>query len=188
MRGRNMNQRYDALNSAKIKNLQYKEYSNCVKVTGDVPKLSEGGSLVSTINISSYGDFYCKRITGHYSRLVANGAAANDDGTNHLSCQLRDGSNGLELFDTHIPLDLFLSPGGVRSLGVTTGAGGTLLAKSEPLNFPGMPFVYQFSANSTIVFDMKNDSDWANKFTIVLWGTRILSASAVAGIQKPSIK
>lgn len=177
--------RYEPLNADKLKDLQMQEYENALKVTGSVPKVADGGSLVATINVSSYGDFQCERITGKFSRLVDDGGGtANDDGSNHLTVQLRDGNSGLELFDSQIPMDLFLTPGSTRTLGVTTGAGGAALAPDAPINFPGFPFRHLFDANGTIVFDVRNLADWENTFTIVLWGTRILSPESVKGLRK----
>lgn len=171
------------LDASAMKDLQIKQYSNALFIEGTVPAVTAGGSLTATIAISNLGDFLIQRMTGNYTTLIDDGAgAANDDGTNHLTLQIRDGGNGLELFDDFIPLDLFMTPGRRRLMGVTTGAGAVAIEPAHQLHFPGFPFEYIFSANTEIVFALRNDATWLNRFQIALWGVRIKSAAAVRGI------
>lgn len=172
------------LDAGAMKDLQIKQYSNALFIEGSVPAVTAGGSLTSTIAISNLGDFLCQRITGNYTTLIEEAAAPVDDGTNHLSLQIRDGGNGLELFDDFIPLDLFMTPGRRRLMGVTTGAGAVAIEDAHELHFPGFPFEYIFSANTEIVFAFRNDSTYLNKFQIALWGVRIKIAAAVRGLSK----
>lgn len=181
--GETMN-RYEPLNSAKIKQLQMTQFANCIKIEGTVPALAAGGSLVATTQVSSYGDFLMTAITGKFSRLSEDQQIVQDDGVSHLTMQLRDGSNGLELFDTQIPLDMFLTPGGVRTPNIIVAPAGLTVLADNPINFPGFPFRYMFQANSTVVMDMRNDSNYANTFVVALWGTRIISNAAVGGVSK----
>lgn len=183
-----MNVLKQTLDSGAMKDIQIRQYANALYVEGSVPKAADGGSLTATISISNLGDFLCQRFTGNYTSLIAaaGGATAEDDGVNHLSCQIRDGGNSLELFDDFIPLDLFLTPGRRRFAGVTTGAGAIAVEPAHELHFPGIAFEYLFSANSEIVFAFRNDSDWINKFQIALWGIRMKASAAVKGLDRVS--
>lgn len=177
-----MNVLKQPLNSGAMKDLQIRQYQNALFIEGIVPEVAAGGSLTSTIAVSNLGDFLIQRITGNYTTLILENQSAVDDGVNHLTLQLRDGGNGLELFDSFIPLDLFLTPGRRRFMGVTTGAGAIAIEDAHELHFPGFPFEYIFSANTEIVFALRNDSTYANKFQIALWGVRIKSNAAVRGL------
>jgi len=181
-----MNVLKQPLDSGSMKDLQIRQYTNGLFIEGSVPIVANGGSLTATISISNLGDFLCQRFTGNFTTLIeaAVPGSAVDDGTNHLTLQIRDGGNGLELFDDFIPLDLFLTPGRRRFMGVTTGAGAVTIEPGHELHFPGMPFEYLFSANSEIVFAIRNDANWINKFQIALWGIRIKSNIAVRNLDK----
>jgi hypothetical protein len=81
-----------------------------------------------------------------------------------LRGKLIDGGAQRALFSDYIPLHLILTPGRRKSL--AAGAAGNAL-------FYPLPLEYMFTANSEIVFDVKNDSDVANNFSIAFHGVRI---------------
>lgn len=177
-----MNFALKALDAGKIKDLQMRQHFSAIIIQGTVPAVAAGGALTAKFNLASYGDFLCSDITGMYSSLVDSGAgAAVDDGTNHLSARLSDGQGGIQLFDDYIPLNLFLTPGRQRTMGVLLDAAGGVPPASLPLFFPKQ-LVHLFPANNDIVLDVRNDSDWPNKFKIAFWGTRIKSFVSTRGI------
>jgi len=159
-----------------IKDLQIKQYFNAIIVSGTVPKSTLGGTLTAKLNLTSSGDFLSNDVTGKYTTLVMDDESIVDDGTNHLSCRITDSRNK-ELFDDFIPLDLFLTPGRVRTLGVLVDAAGGVPNPSSQMFFP-KKFSHLFSANNDIIFEFKNDSDAENTFNIAFFGERIKSTLA----------
>lgn len=153
-----------------LENVQYTEW---LFMEDTVPK---GGQSLGITNVSSLGHFYLYQITGDFSTLKDDGAAAaQDDGVSHLRGKFIDGGNDKALFNTYIPLDLWCTPGRVKDAQDITGANSNNLF--EPLRF-----IYMFPANSDIQLDVKNDSDWPNSYRLCFHGVRVLSATAVAGV------
>jgi hypothetical protein len=171
------NQVKERLYAGDILDMQAKQFSNVIYIEGTVPEVALGGQQVFTLTVSNFGDFLCKRMTGNYTTQVLDGGVAKDDGTNHLRCQLTDSGNGVNLFDDHVPLDMFLSPGRVRTNGVIVAPGALAVNPSSNLFYP-MELEYLFKANTDILFSMKNDSTYANTFRIALFGLRLRRYSA----------
>lgn len=126
---------------------------------------------MASVNVSSLGHFYSVFITGKFTTIVMtsdNGNHPIDSGYCYLRGKLIDGSNSRPLFNSHIPLDLFLSPGRTKapfSMGFLTDP------ISNSLFYP-QPFAYMFGVNSDIQFEVKNDSTWMNKYWMVFHGIR----------------
>ena len=151
----------------KLQNLQYQEK---LLLSDTVPANSQ---QMGQINVSSLGDFFCLYITGHYTRLYLDDQTITDSGICYLRGKLIDGSNQRNLFNDYIPLDLFTSPGGVRS---ALAAAPDPQPDSNNLFYP-QPFQYMFPINSQIMFDCKNDSDYANTYELVFHGVRFPAAA-----------
>ena len=147
----------------KIQNHQYQEK---LLLEDTVPANS---SKLGTLNVSSLGAFYCLYFTGSFETLFDDAGAIKDDGVSHLRGKLIDGSNSRSLFNDYIPLDLFLTPGRVKSSLSTT-------VLTDPVGnslFYPQPFQYLFAINSDINFDVKNDSDTELTYSIVFNGIRV---------------
>lgn len=170
------------IDAKNVENLQINQYANVLRINGTVPAIdNQNGALTAVLNISSYGGFLMQSFTGKYSTLVSDGgqpAAAVDDGTNHLSVKIVDVTSAIDLFDDFVPLDLFLSPGRVRTPGVYVDAAGGVPNPSNQLFWP-MPFEYYFSSNAEINLEFRNNSDWSNTFDISFWGIRLKSSISV---------
>ncbi len=158
------------INPDKILKLQNLQYQEKLMLQDTVPAASQ---RMGTVNISSLGHFYCLYITCTYTTLVIDQAAIVDNGIMYLRGKLIDGSNQRPLFNDYIPLDLYSTPGRVRSLVSTSIATDPI---SNNLFYP-QPFQYMFTVNSEIMFDVKNDSDTTNKYTMVFHGLRFPVAS-----------
>ena len=185
-----ISKRYSAGNDF---NLQTTQYSEKIPLTGSIPAGS-GVYLLKT-NVSNLGHFKCQRITGRYETLgiynVTTGAIDNagsiiDDGICHIRASLQDGAGQRIMFSDFVPLDLFLSPGRMRT---STAANNlvtkTNISKADPapqLFYPD-EFNYTFQANSDILLYCKNDSNQAINIDIAFHGIRILSSKAVSGIR-----
>lgn len=173
-----MNVLTNKINANAVKDLQITQHFNAIYIEGSVPALAAGGMLTATTKITSYGDFLCYRMTGKYSTLVAGPA---DDGTCHLKMTIRDGTGGVDIFEDFIPLDLFCSPGRVRTMGVLADAAGGVPNPTQQLFYP-MPLEYIFRANNDLTLQVKNDATYANNFSIAFWGVRLKSPAAVRGL------
>lgn len=147
----------------KVQNCQYSEY---ILLEDTIPANSQ---KLTSVNISSLGHFLCVNMTGHYTCLqLDRQQAIVDTGICFLRGKLLDGSNNRPLFNDYIPLDLFLSPGRIKSAASTTLATDPA---SSALFYPTR-FEYAFPINSQVLFDVKNDSDVENKFSILFQGVR----------------
>lgn len=155
----------DEIDPSRILRLQNLQYSEKLLLTDTVPA---GGQQMGQVNISSLGDFFCLYMTGHFTTLASPAAAIVDTGVNYLRGKMIDASNQRPLFNDYVPLDLFLSPGRVKSALSTT----VLTDPASNQLFYPQPFQYQFTVNSQILFDVKNDSDEANTYEIVFHGVR----------------
>lgn len=155
------------IQSGKLFDVQNKQYTEKLLLEDTVPA---GQSKLGSIQITNLGDFYCQFLTGHFETLDLDGTIK-DDGVSHLRGQLVDGSNQRRLFNDYIPLDLFLTPGRVKSalsVNVLTDPA------SNALFFPQY-FEYLFSVNGSIQFDVKNDSDTPITYAVVFHGYRLLA-------------
>lgn len=154
------------IDPARILSLQNLQYSEKLLLSDTVPAQSQ---QMGQINVSSLGDFFCLYITGHFTTLKdVIEVAVTDSGVCYLRGKLIDASNQRNLFNDYIPLDLFLTPGRVIS-GLATAP--SPMPDSNNLFYP-QPFQYMFTVNSQIMFDVKNDSNYANSYEIVFHGVR----------------
>lgn len=151
-------------------NIQNEQYSQTLYMAATIPALS---SIQVKTSVSSEGHFFLNYMTGSFTTLSAGPVDGNVD---YLRAQLRDGGKGNRpLFSDYTPLHLFLTPGRRKS---------ALAAGSDSNNlFLPIDFEYLFQANSEIVMEVKNDSDYANSFSIAFFGIRIRSSAAVSGIK-----
>lgn len=153
----------------KILSIQNLQYSEKLLLEDTVPANT---SKLGKVSISSLGHFYCQYFTGHFETLVLDGVDITDDGISHLRAKLSDGSNQRQLFNDYVPLDLFLTPGRVKS-------SNSVSVSTDPVSnnlFYPQVFQYMFSINSDILFDVKNDSDTPIDYAIVFHGIRVPTA------------
>ncbi len=123
---------------------------------------ANSGAPDVTVNIKSDAHFECFFITGDFTTLnVANA----DDGTNHVSVRISDGSNDLKLMDNFIPANLFLSPGRVL-------APATAGNPSNNLFYP-FPFYHIFPASGGIIIEAQNAGATANTLNLLFWGKKL---------------
>lgn len=181
------NQLSHQINIGKLKDLQVLQHVNVLKAEVSVPAVAAGGSAAVTVNVSNEGDFICQDITGSFSTLAISAAppAGLDDGVNYLSVKIRDTGNGTDLFDDFVPLNLFLSPGRIRTAGIIIAPAGLAVEPSNQIFFPKR-FSYVFEANTNILIEARNTSTFANTFTMAFWGIRVKSPNAVSGIRAAS--
>lgn len=154
------------LQPEKIAQMQNIQYSEKLLLTDNVPANT---SKLGKVSISSLGAFMCLFITGHFETLQLVALAITDTGVSFLRGKLIDGSNQRQLFNDFIPLDLFLSPGRVKSSNSVNVATDPV---SNNLFYP-LQFQYLFAENSEILFDVKNDSDTVLKYELVFHGIRL---------------
>lgn len=180
-----LNAKLSAQSRFQVQNAQYSEK---IVLTDSV---TAGATKLCRTNVSNLGHFLCTRITGSFETLASVTYSATpkivDDGVDHLRAVLQDGAGQRIMFSDYVPLSLFLSPGRRRSslavnnlLDVANYANAA--AASPQLNFPD-EFEYLFSANSDILFSVKNDSNTTISFDILFHGIRILSNKSVSGIK-----
>jgi len=152
-----------------IEELQNLQYSEKLLLEDVVPA---GGQKLGKVNISSLGHFYNVYITGHFETLVDiidPPNSVHDDGVDHLRGKLVDGSNQRQLFNDYVPLDLFCTPGRIKS------ATSTSVLTDPPANslFYPQVFQYMFTVNSEIIFDVKNDSNVDIRYALLFHGIRL---------------
>lgn len=147
----------------KMQNLQYQEK---LLLSDTVPA---GTSQMARLDISSLGHFFCDFMTGHFWTLAIDAEEVIDTGVSYLRGKMSDETGMRPLFNTHIPLDLFLSPGRTKSSNSTTLAADPV---SNNLFYP-QPFQYMFTVNSGIIFDCINDSDVDLLYEIAFHGIRL---------------
>jgi hypothetical protein len=172
--------------------VQSEQYSEKIPLSDTIPA---GTTKLCKTNVSNLGHFLCFRITGRYETLgkynVTTGAvdasgSIVDDGICHLRAQIQDGAGQRIMFSDYTPLDLFLSPGRVRSVNATNN----LVAKTNvaaAFNSPSLfypdEFEYLFTANSDILMSIKNDSNADIAVDVLFHGVRILAKKSVAGVR-----
>lgn len=123
---------------------------------------ANGGAPDLTIDIKSDAHFECHYITGNFTTLNEAGA---DDGTNHISLRITDGSNDLKLMNNFIPANLILSPGRVLAAGVAGNPSSNL--------FYPFPFYHIFPASGGIVIESQNDGATDNVLNLLFWGKKL---------------
>lgn len=177
------------LDTAKRFKLQSAQYTERIPLSGTIPA---GLTLPFKANISNLGHFFCLYMTGHYETLAmqeGNGQVVYDDGICHLRAQFEDGGTGQRLlFSDFAPLDLFLSPGRIRSVNAQNNLldvpNIALKADNAPQLFYHAEFNYLFTANSDIIIRIKNDSNTAIAFDFLFYGIRRKAAGSTAGVTK----
>ncbi len=116
----------------------------------------------TSLQISSDGDFWCQYIVGQYTTLTA---AATDGGANGISIKLSDNGWNVPLFNSLVPVSLFLSPGRTRSSGV---AGDP----THQLFFP-IEFDHVFLAKSNIEIEYASSLNYENRLDLCFMGRKI---------------
>lgn len=178
------------IEAAKLFKMQNQQYTERIPLSGTVPA---NGNLPFKANVSNLGHFLCLFITGHYETLasVTGGAGAKiiDDGICHLRMQIEDGGTGQRLlFTDYAPMDLFLSPGRIRSAKATNNLLDVALYANQADNAPqlynAMENTYLFTANSDIICRIKNDSNTPINFDLLFYGILTKSQNSVIGLPK----
>lgn len=171
-----------AINPEKVFALQNQQYSERLLLADTVPANS---TKLGKVNVSNLGHFFCMFVTGSYTTLYDNAGNPGDNGVVSLSGQLIDGAGQRKLFNDHIPLNLWLSPGrrkDLSSAGVLTDPVGNNL-------FYPIELEYLFTANSDILLEVVNNSDNDNEYEICFHGIRIISnmvvKSKISAMGKP---
>lgn len=157
------------LNPDEIFAIQNRQYSERLIMTATVPA---DGTFPAKVSVSNLGHFFCMFITGTFTTLYNDGGVT-DTGVSYLSGQMYDGAGMKKLFNERIPLDLWLSPGRRKDQLAHSGA-----AASNNLFYP-IEFEYLFGANTSIVLDCENASNYANQLEICFHGIRIISDMVV---------
>lgn len=158
------------LHPKKILQMQNLQYQEKLLLSDTVPA---GSSQMARLDISSLGHFFCDFMTGHFWTLALDQAAIIDTGVSYLRARMSDETGMRPLFNTHIPMDLFLSPGRTKSSSSTTLADDP---EGNNLFYP-QPFQYMFTVNSGIIMDVINDSDVDLLYEIAFHGIRLPEAA-----------
>lgn len=172
--------------------VQSEQYSEKISLSDTIPANS---TKLCKTNVSNLGHFLCLRITGHYETVgrydnqslePSDNGFPYDDGICHLKGQLQDGAGQRIMFSDYVPLDLFLSPGRIRSvnaLNLIAEADGIPPSSPASTLFYPDEFEYLFTANSDILFSVKNDSNYPLSLELLFHGVRILSSKTVRGVR-----
>jgi hypothetical protein len=184
-------------NVSNMLGLQVVQYSERLLLSATVPANS---SVMAKTTVSNLGHFFCMFLTGKYSTLASItdpvlGVQIIDTGIQYLRGQLTDGAGQKRLFNDYIPLDLWLSPGRMKSNcanaytdlldpSVAPPREVALAAAPGQTLFYPVEFEYLFPANTDILLDVKNSSNADNTFEIMLHGVRILASASVKGVTR----
>jgi len=146
------------INLAKVQEAdQFMERAS-LPVSGTV---AAGATTPYTLEISPKGTFLCLAITGRFSTLTA---AATDSGVCALKTSWSNGNGRIYIDDSQpLYLDCLLTPGRVRTAGVTGDPSGQL-------QFPGMPWIAFFAPKDVLTFKVQNEAAYQNTFQIALQG------------------
>lgn len=155
----------------KVFDIQKKQYRETILLTDTVPA---GQSKVGQVSISNLGHFFSMFVTGSFETIASPAGAIVDTGVNYLSGQLIDAAGNKKLFNDRIPLNILLSPGRRKSATSTS-----VLTTDPPGNalFYPLELEYLWSANSTILMDVLNQSDETVTYEIAFHGIRIVTAA-----------
>lgn len=145
--------------------VQDKKYRETLYATDTVPA---NESKLQKINTSNVGDFLVLFITGTFTTLKFIGEFIVDAGICSLSAQLKDGNSQTLLFNDFIDMQLWVSPGRVKSLLSVN------LLTDPPAGYFLMPFEFEylFSKNSDILIDVKNIANTPNSYQLAFHGLR----------------
>lgn len=175
-------------NAQQLRQNQLTQYADKILIEDTVPANTE---KLGKASISSLGHFLSLFITGHFtcSASITDSASVVsiiDDGISHLRGQLVDGTGNRKLFSDYIPLDMFLSPGRIKSstnvnnyavvndsVISPTKQIAAIADKSDSLFLP-MEFKYIFAINTDILFYVKNDSNTPVSYAMTFHGFRLM--------------
>jgi len=149
----------------KMFSVQDKKYRETLYATDTVPA---GESKLQKINTSNVGDFLVLYITGSFTTLRVVDEHIVDVGISFLSAQLKDGNSQTLLFNDFIDMQLWVSPGRVKSVLSNS------LSTDPPAGYFLYPleFEYLFSKNSDILIDVKNTGNTPNTWKLAFHGLR----------------
>lgn len=168
------------LDTQKIFVVQAQQYANYILI--DAQNIGANTRVEVQVNISSLGNFLCEFVTGRYTRKTifdpGPPVVLADSGACQIRGKISDPDKSIDIFGDLIPLDLWLTPGGVRSPGVLTDIDGAALPVPSNQLFMPMKLDYLFRMNSQIVVELANDSDTEQDVQIMFAGTRILTPKA----------
>lgn len=159
------------IDPAKVFDIQKRQYREIILLSDTVPA---GQSKVGQVSISNLGHFFSTSITGTFETISSPAGPIVDTGVNYLSGQLIDSAGNKKLFNDRIPLNILLSPGRRKSANSTT-----VLTTDPPGNslfFP-LELEYLWTANSTIMLDVLNNSLQPVSYEIAFHGIRIVTAA-----------
>lgn len=166
-----LNPYHEAIDIMGIMDLQRVQYQNALYLEQVVPANSR---VDANVNITALGAFMLLSMTGDFTTNIDNEGDAFDDGINHITMQMVDGSNQRTLFQNEVPVNLFLSPGRRKSDATAITADN----RGEPL-FLEFPFIYTFPVNGTIQCRLNNASDFDNTIRIMFKGIRIFPTNRI---------
>ena len=169
-----MNALLQKIDIAKVFEVAAHQFEESLLIEDTVPASSQ---KPGSVQVSSFGHFILMFVTGRYATTSTAGVPA-DDGICHLRGRLIDALSNRPLFNDYIPFDLWMTPGRVKTLAASGAASNTL--------FYPIPIEYPFAANGIITLDVKNDSDVAQSYSVMLHGVRVLAVDSVQGIHSPT--
>lgn len=160
----------------KFETLQKSQYSEIIVISDTI---AAGSEKMCKASIGNHGAFLLQNITGSFSSIKKHtNNNPIDTGVCYLSGKLSDQTGQRHMFNDYVPLNLFLSPGRVKSPVALNNNGtydGTVFiaGDSSPLFYP-FGFEYWFPRNTEILFYVKNSSDYENSFSLMLNGIRVI--------------
>lgn len=161
----------NVIDPAVIAAVQAKQFESYIPVSDIV---AAGETKTQTLNIDNSGDFMALELTGDFTTTALNEdeTATIDNGICDLSVRIRDEQNSTQITNDFIPLNLLLTQGRVRSKNVT----GDTSPFPQPIYSKGK-FIYLFSKNSTISFEVKNGSTASNSYNLCFRGVRFTNSA-----------
>ena len=129
-----------------------------------------GGSLAAAPNgsdtflgqISNDAAFQCESLTMIYTTLIAGPA---DGGACQILARIEDTGRSIYLQSALTPVNLFASPGRVRSSAIAGDPSHTL--------FYPFPFEHVFRPSSEISIECRNNADYANDIYFLFLGKKL---------------
>jgi len=121
-------------------------------------EVAPGQDAQDSAEIPANAHFLCQRITGTYTTLDG----GIDVGVNQISCRVFDTGKSLPQFENFIDVNLFLTPGRIRSAGIAGDPGSELFYPDE--------FCHVFSAKSNIQVTARTESADTNTLKLTFHG------------------
>lgn len=123
--------------------------------------VSAGTTKPTPYIVPNKGVFLCMSLTGRFTTLTG---VSTDGGVCQLKLSWLNGSNRVYIDDANpVYLDCLLTPGRVRSVGVTGDPSGQLA-------FPGLPWITFFQPSDSLSFKVQNEGAYANSWEIDMHG------------------